>query len=350
MRSRAGRIVSVLAIALTLVVIWFLVSLFQPFHGTGSGRVSVTIPARSSAGQIGDLLAQDGVVSSSFFFGLRATLAGQRSSLRSGTYHLAHDMSYGDVLRILTTPPPAAKVTQLTVIEGRTRRQLDALLRSQGIRGSYLAATRRSSLLDPVSYGAAPSTPSLEGFLFPSSYQLRDPVRISDLVRDQLLTFRQRFAQVPLGAAGANHVTAYEVVIVASIIQGEARTAKDRSLIASVIYNRLKAHMPLQMDDTVRYATGNYTQPLTVSQLARVSPWNTYTHPGLPITPIDSPGLASLQAAANPARTNYLYFVVKPCGNGAHVFARSFAEFQALQSRYQAARTQLGGRSPEFCR
>jgi uncharacterized YceG family protein len=347
--SRGGRVVPVVAIVLAVALIWFLAQLFQPFHGAGQGKLTVTIPARSTSSQIGDLLARDGVISSSFFFELRATIAGERSSLRSGTYHLARGMSYGDVLRVLTAAPPAAKVTELTVVEGRTRRQLDALLRSQGVRGSYLAATRHSSQLDPASYGAPRGLGSLEGFLFPSTYQLRDPIRISSLVSDQLKTFRQQFKRVNLDYARSKHLTPYDVLIIASIIQGEARTAGDQALISSVIYNRLKAHMRLQMDDTVRYATGNYEHPITVSQLALVSPWNTYTHDGLPVTPIDSPGLAAMQAAAHPASTNYLFFVVKPCGNGAHAFASTYSQFQVLQSRYQAARTQLGGRSPAFC-
>jgi UPF0755 protein len=348
-RSPRGRALAVMAIVLAVALIWFLVQLFQPFHGAGSGKLTVRIPAHSTSSQIGDQLAAEGVISSSFFFELRATLAGERGDLRSGTFHLARDMSYGDVLKILTTAPPAARVTDLTVIEGRTRRQLDTLLRSQGVRGSYLAATRHSSQLDPAGYGAPRGIGSLEGFLFPSTYQLREPISLAALVSDQLKTFRQQFKQVHLGYAKRKHLTPYDVLTIGSIIQGEARTARDQSLISSVIYNRLKAHMRLQMDDTVRFATGNYEHPITVSQLALRSPWNTYTHDGLPVTPIDSPGLAAIQAAAHPANTNYLFFVVKPCGNGAHAFASSYAQFQVLQNRYQAARTQRGGRSPAFC-
>src|SRR5207248_2109467 len=120
------------------------------------------------------LLERDGVISSSLFFELRATLAGERGDLRPGTYRLKRDMSYGNVLKILTTPPPAAKVTSLTITEGRTRHEIDALLRSQGVAGSYLVATRHSPVLKPASYGGPRGTPSLEGFLFPSTYQLRE--------------------------------------------------------------------------------------------------------------------------------------------------------------------------------
>ena len=112
---------AVLAVVAALAAVWFLVELFQPFHGSGHGRVTVTIPPNSSASKIGELLEHDGVISSSFFFELRATLGGERGDLRSGTYHLQQGMSYGDVLKILTTAPPAAKVTNLTITEGRTR-------------------------------------------------------------------------------------------------------------------------------------------------------------------------------------------------------------------------------------
>ncbi len=346
--SLRGRIASLVAILLAAALIWFLIQLFQPFSGSGHGAVTVDIPAHSSSSQVGDLLQKDGVISSSFFFELRATLAGERGDLRPGRYHLKLGMSYGDVLTTLTKVPKPAKVTNLTITEGRTRRQINALLRSQGVRGSYLAATRHSRVLDPVHYGAPRSTPSLEGFLFPSTYQLREPIKLSALVSEQLQTFRQRFRAVNLRYASSKHLTAYDVLTIASMVEAESATAHDRPLVASVIYNRLRAGMPLQIDATTRYATGNYTRPLTVSQLNSSSPYNTRIHKGLPPTPIDNPGMASIDAAAHPAQTNFLYFVVKPCGNGEQSFTASYQQFQQLQAQYQAARAKRGG-SPAHC-
>jgi UPF0755 protein len=123
----------------------------------------------------------------------------------------------------------------------------------------------------------------------------------------------------------------------------------DRPLVASVIYNRLQAKMPLGMDSTTRYEFNNYTTPLTASELAAASPYNTRRNRGLPPTPIGNPGLAAIKAAANPARTNYLYFVVKPCGNGASVFSANYQQFLADSARYQSARAKRGGRSPVKC-
>jgi uncharacterized YceG family protein len=348
-RSILGAVVMAVAVVPVVAVIWFAVELFQPFGVSPHGRVTVTVPPHTGARQVGDILARHGVVPSGFFFDIRALLAGDRGKIRAGTYTLKLDMSYSQALKVLITPPPVAKTSNLTIVEGRTRKQIDALLHSEGIASGYVAATRHSPLLDPGHYGAPPGTPTLEGFLFPSTYQLRDPIKLSALIADQLKTFKQRFATVDLGYARSRHLTPYEVLIIASMVQAEAQVKRDFPLVASVIYNRLKDHMSLGIDATIRYATGNYTKPLTQSELNSPSPYNTRTRVGLPPTPIDNPGLQAIQAAAHPAGTNFLYFVVKPCGNGGHAFESSYSAFLADVARYYSARAQHGGKSPTRC-
>ena len=348
-RKYGGRLLALLALAVAAGAIWFLFELYQPFHGSPHGSVTVTIPPHSTAGDVGDELVRDGVISSSFFFELRATLAGERGDLRAGTYDLQENMTYSKVLKTLTTPPTAARVTNITIVEGRTRAQINDLLRTQGVKGSYYVATRRSPLIDLAAFGAPRRTPDLEGFLFPDTYQLVEPISISALVNDQLKTFRTQWSHINLSYARSKHLTPYDVLIIASMVQAEAATARDRPLIASVIYNRLRLGMPLQIDATTRYATGNYTTPLTDAELNSRSPYNTRIHKGLTPTPIDNPGLAAIQAAAHPAQTNYLYFVVKPCGNGEQVFTSSYNQFLADARKYQQARNAHGGKSPERC-
>ena len=116
-----------------------------------------------------------------------------------------------------------------------------------------------------------------------------------------------------------------------------------------MIYKRLRSDIPLGIDATIRFATNNWARPLTRSQLALDSPYNTRARSGLPPGPIGNPGLASIKAAARPARSPYLYYVVKPGGCGEHLFSRTFAEFQRDTARYDAARAQRGGRSPTNC-
>ena len=116
-----------------------------------------------------------------------------------------------------------------------------------------------------------------------------------------------------------------------------------------MIYNRLHQNMPLGIDATIRFATGNWTSPLTNAQLHTSSAYNTRTHQGLPPGPIGNPGLASLQAAAHPAHTRFAYYVVKPGGCGEHAFSSTFQQFQRDSARYNAARAASGGRSPTHC-
>ncbi|MGP0053082.1 MAG: endolytic transglycosylase MltG [Solirubrobacteraceae bacterium] len=324
-----GRIVALFALVLAAALIWLGVELFQPFGASPHGSVTVTIPAHQGAREIGDLLAREGVVASGLLFELRATLDGDRDDLRAGTYHLQLGMSYGAVLADLTRIPPAAKTTQLTISEGRTRQYVAALLHRQHITGNYLALTRSSRLLNPRQYGAPRRTHTLEGFLFPDTFTLVTPIKMSALVDDQLRDFKQRFATVNLSYARRQRLTPYDVLTIASLIEAEAASASARPLVASVIYNRLRDGMMLQLDSTARYATGNFTGPLTVSQLKSPSPYNTHTHFGLPPTPIDSPGLAAIEAAAHPARSPYLFFFSKPCSNQT-AFATTYSRFLTL--------------------
>lgn len=327
-----ARVLALVALLVAAAAAWFAIEVFQPFGVSPHGRVTVRIPLRTSSSEVARKLAAAGVIASRFFFEVRATLDGDRGDIRAGTYHLKRGMSYASVLAALTAIPKPVPTTDITIADGHTRQYVAKLLHAQHIAGSYLAATRHSKLLNPRQYGAPKSTNSLEGFLFPDTFQLRKPVKVSALVADQLKDFKRRFATVNLTAARRDHLTPFDVVTIASLIEGESATPHDDRLVSSVIYNRLRDHIMLGLDSTTRYATGNFTGPLTQSQLNSSSPYNTRNHFGLPPGPINSPGLTALRAAAAPAHSNYLYFFTKPCTNQA-VFASSYAQFQLLLVR-----------------
>ena len=334
--------------ALALAAIAFGIALFQPFPGDGGDRVRVVVPKDRSASKIGDILDRAGVVPSSSLFELRATLAGKRGDLKPGVYYLRKGMSYGDVIDHLSSGPESDVVT-VTIPEGLSRREIAPLAARSGLRGDYLQASRSSPLLDPRRYGARRRTDSLEGFLFPATYDVRRGSPASALVARQLDAFRQRFGAVGLSYARRKNLTAFDVITIASMVEREAQLDRERPLIAAVIYNRLHEGIPLGIDATVRFVTGNWTAPLTRSQIAIDSPYNTRMHDGLPPGPIGNPGLASLRAAAHPARVPYLYYVVKPGRCGEHAFSSDFAQFQRDQQRYSAAREAAGGKSPTSC-
>lgn len=334
-------------IAAAAVLAWFLVSLFQPFAGEGEGEVVVTVPRGATLGEIADLLDERGVISSATLFELRVTLAGRHSDLLAGTYTLAGGMSYSAALDRLTTPPGERTIT-VAIPEGLGREEIAKLATGAGIEGSYARASRKSPKLDPARYGAK-GAENLEGFLFPATYELPIRADAKDLVADQLAAFKRSFAGVSLRAAREWGLTPYEVLIVASMIEREVMVDSERPLVAAVIYNRLADGEPLGIDATIRYALGNYRKPLTQSELAIDSPYNTRELAGLPPTPIGNPGLESIEAAAKPAKVGYRYYVVKPGTCGKHEFAETQQEFDAAVERYNAAREEAGGKSPVEC-
>jgi UPF0755 protein len=348
-RARVG---ALLALAAAIVVVWFLLSLFQPFANEGHGRVIVVIPKGSSASTIGSILARDGVVSSGFFFGLRALVEGKRSELHSGRFLLRHEESYAAAITALSKPPPATIPVKVVIPEGETRLQIAQLAAADGLTGSYTAASKRSPLLNPVAYGAPKGTPNLEGFLFPATYDMTAGAPVSRLVSEQLVAFRERFGAEEIRRAHELHVTPYQLLTVASMVEREAQLSGDRPKIAAVIYNRLRLNMPLGIDATIYYAVeqaegiATDTHELTDAQLRIDSPYNTRTHRGLPPTPISNPGMASIEAAAHPAHVPYLYYVAGADGCGEQVFSTSFAKFERDAAAYDAAVKKNGGKPP----
>jgi UPF0755 protein len=351
-RSLRAQLLGFLALALLAVLVLGVLMIFQPFGSAEGGPVRVTIPAGSSAREIGDRLETAGVVDSGLLFSVRAALSGKRGDLRSGPHALRRGMSYGAAIDALSTAPVVSKPATVRIVipEGRSRRETVPIVRRAGLKGDYLAASGRfRGALDPFRYGAPAGTRSLEGFLFPATYELRVGAPARALVERQLAAFRDTFARVDLRRARRRNLTGYDVLIIASMVEREARLAGERALIAAVVYNRLKDGIPLGIDATTRYETHNWTRPLVRSDLERDSPYNTRKRAGLPPTPIGNPGLAAIRAAARPANVDYRYYVVRPGTCGKHTFSATFAQFQRDKQRYDAARARAGGRSPTTC-
>ncbi len=231
-------------------------------------------------------------------------------------------------------PPPAPelKTITLTIPEGYNREQTATLAHEAGLRGNYLKASRGH-----------------EGFLFPDTFELVKHAPVTDLVQLQLEDFKRRVAAVDMRYARSKNLTLHDVVTIASMVEEEAGVESQRKLVAAVIYNRLREGIPLGIDSTVRFATHNFDRPLTESELAIDSPYNTRVNAGLPPGPIDSPGLASIEAAAHPAKVSYLYYVTEPGACGKLAFANTAAEFEADVARYDEAREAAGGNSPDTC-
>lgn len=191
----------------------------------------------------------------------------------------------------------------------------------------YLFETKRSTL--PKELGSKKAR-SLEGFLFPATYEFSPRTMSTELVDLQLAAFDEAWATVDLSNAKRRNLTPYDVLIIASMIEGEVRVAKERRLVAAVIYNRLRADMPLGIDATLRYGLDiPADESISQSDLESDNPYNSRKFTGLPPTPINNPGLAAMKAAARPANVDYLYYArKKDCKS--HFFTASFDEFEAF--------------------
>lgn len=346
---RKGRIViaAVAAAGLLIGAIFFL-ALFQPFKGEGSGEpFPVKVPAGDSVGQIGDLLAEKGVISNATLFEIRATISGKRGDLNHGIHQFREDMSYSAAIEELTRTTSKRTIT-VTIPEGLSRSETAEVVEAAGIPGDYMAASEQYPGFDPNEYGAQGRAENLEGFLFPATYELKPSADAAELVGEQLGAFKDNIAGVNLQYAKSKNLTVYDVLTIASMVEREVSVPKERSTVAAVIYNRLKMGEPLGIDATIRFALDNWTEPLTESDLATDSPYNTRLNGGLPPGPIGNPGLASIEAAANPAKTDVWLYVVKPGTCGEHVFASSLDEHNANVADYEAAQAAAGG-SPVDC-
>jgi UPF0755 protein len=239
---------------------------------------------------------------------------------------------------VVTQAAPPPKPLRIVFPEGFTRKQMAARItavnkiarQKRNVRPElsekrYLALTGRHAL--PGRFAGDRRPRQLEGFLFPATYDFFADTSTKQLVRKQLEAFERAWAGVDLEYAKSKNLTPYDVLIIASMIEREAVVPAERKLVAAVIYNRLKVGLPLGIDATIRYGLDvPGTEPLHESELESDNAYNTRIRPGLPPTPIANPGLASIEAAAKPARTNYLYFVRKP-DHKHHFFTASESEF-----------------------
>jgi UPF0755 protein len=340
-RHWGRRIVALLALAAIGVALYAINATFQPFHGDGSGSVRVRIPEGTDAGEIGDILAAKGVIDSASFFSLNATVTGRRGGLRPGNYTLQLGMTNGEAIDALTKGPKVkvVKTTDITIPEGPSIKEQAPKIDKTSLTGSYAKATRTPEVLRAIRrLGAPKGTETAEGYMFPATYTVVEGGPVKELVDKQLDAFRANWRKVDMGYAKRHGLNRYDVLIIASLIEREAQLDKERALISSVIYNRLKAGTPLGIDATLRYELNMWDRPLRVSELERDTPYNTRTRRDLPPTPIGNPGLKSLRAAADPARTDYFFFVRKPGKSGEHAFSETDAEFQRDVARYQASR------------
>jgi UPF0755 protein len=332
-RRRGGCFLRVLLVLVVLAVVaagaigYFLLTPYRGFQPP----IFVDIPLGTTTAGIAHQLAEAGVIHHPWQFMLVRLIRAQ-SRLQAGEYRFAQADSPWNVFNRIVRGD--VYYYEVTIPEGSNIFDIAKILDQTGIlKGKdFLKIARSPELIR----GLAPGAPSLEGYLFPSTYRFTRHTSMQHICRMMTEQFRRTWNE--LAKPGAErHLN--EVVTLASLVEKETGIASDRPVVASVYANRLSRGMKLECDPTTIYAAlleERYHGVIHRSDLDSTSPYNTYQHAGLPPGPIANPGLASLKAALQPAKTEYLFFVAKPDGSGGHNFSTSLAEHNRHVQEYRA--------------
>ncbi|PYN25496.1 MAG: endolytic transglycosylase MltG [Candidatus Rokuibacteriota bacterium] len=303
-----------------------------PADALETGPLLVEIPAHEGVLAIAERLYGASVIRSRVGFVLLAVVRGSARQLKAGEYELARGASTFDVLTLMES----GRVKQHVVLhpEGATVAELARVLESERLATSAAVtrlASDRAFLATLTIEG-----PSLEGYLFPDTYQFVRGMTTEEILTRMVQRLRTKLGPDLAARAQARGLSVHRLLTLSSIIEREAAERDEMRTISAVFWNRLKLDMPLQADPTVQYATGKERRALTRADLRIEHPFNTYVRPGLPPGPIASPGLAAIEAALDPAPVKYLYFVARD--DHRHYFSATLGEHNAAVARYRLAR------------
>lgn len=338
LRTRSRALRTLLILFLILVTLLAGATGFYLWATGASGPndpVTIEIAQGATPADVGTQLHEASVIRSPFMFRLVVRMRGIGASIQAGRYALETNMELSATLDALERGPIIERPPlQVTIPEGLRLEQVAPVVAEAlpvGRRAFVKQATNGSWSLPPY---LPEGTPSVEGFLFPKTYDFEEDINARDVIERLLAQFEEEVAGLPWDNADGLGVDPYEVVVIASLIEREARYAPDRDKIAGVIYNRLELGMPLQIDATVQYALPEHKERLTFDDYEYESPYNTYLNAGIPPGPIASPGLDSLRAALEPADVDFLYYLLIDPETGEHVFAETLEEHN--QNRQEA--------------
>ena len=313
-----------------------------PVSDDSTVQTFVVRPGQSAA-DIGKELADKKLIRSPLMFRALVEARDVGSKIEAGEYRVSPSMTTSEIVAVLSRGAVRTGVP-LTIPEGLRAEQVAQKVEPLGIARAddFLALVRSGAgvqLAEPL-----PPGQSLEGYLFPNTYEIKKDADARAVVELMAREFDRQLNSQLRSKVAARGLTVHQAVTLASIVEREAARPAEQPLIASVYLNRLKRNIALQADPTVQFAVANanlaealgfgyWKRDLTLDDLRFPSPYNTYAQAGLPPGPICSPGLGALEAVANPTESEYLYFVAR--GDGSHVFAKTDVEHAANVERYQ---------------
>lgn len=316
-----------------LAALVFFLLVLRPVNFISDARISVSIPLEASAKTIAEILKSKNVITSQSLFSLLVRGFNVHNKLKAGEYAFSPAEPLPQIIaKLLSGTTIPKEVIKITFPEGTSIYKMGIILENagfknriefQGLVNEGVTAVRREKHWNIFKY--IPSE-SLEGYLFPDTYQFPKDVSIDEIVEVMIYRFNEMVMGNWEHWKTETKLSLHEIITLASIVEKEAKLDSERAIIASVFYNRLKTGMPMAADPTIKYALENPSKKVYLNQLEVKSLYNTYKRIGLPPGPICNPGLESIKAVIYPSQTNYYFFVAK--NDGSHLFSRNWQEHQ----------------------
>jgi UPF0755 protein len=297
------------------------------------------VPAGSSVDQIADILKENDLIKSKFFFKLLVKRTDNGGDFKQGTFVLTRAMSSGDIMREMTRAGGSGSGIRFTIPEGYNITQIKNRLVEQGLvtEEEFMEEIRNGDFDYRFLADCPPGDERLEGFLYPDTYEVFEGESAHGIIDRMLQNFDNKFEDSYYDRAAERGVTVRDAVTMGSIIERESKAADERPIMAGVFYNRLDKDMKLESCATIQYILGEPKEFLTYDDLAIESPYNTYLHKGLPPGPICNPRMASIEAALYPDENSYVFFVLSPKLDGTHNFSVNYDDFLKYKAEYEKA-------------
>lgn len=314
------------------VTVWFLYQ--QKYQGP---EVVFTVRPGDTFGQVNARLSQQGIISNPRLFHWMARYKQVMEKLRAGPFTIPSNSTMSQVLDVLVYGQP--NLSGVTIPEGRNMYQVATLLEEAGFgaKTSFIDLMKDPNFIQSLGLEG----PTLEGYLFPETYKFAPGTSEREILTSMVQLFRRKVGTI---AEGHPFLKPHEVVILASVVEKETGAKEERPQIASVFLNRLKKNMRLESDPTTIYGIWeNYNGNIRKDDLLRLTPYNTYKIPRLPLGPIANPSLEAIQAVMNPAETEFLFFVSK--NDGTHVFTKNYKDHVEAVNEWQRKRSNRAGKS-----
>jgi len=355
-KKKSGRTALVVLLALVLIIGISAVGAYitlknydKPFDAASTKTVDFVVPSGASTIKIASLLEKEGLIKDDMIFRIKSKLNGLDGKFQAGEYELGAYMGMNEIMTKLQDGKRETR--KITIKEGWSLMDIANYLDENKIVtkeefinslendefDQWFVKELKETAPDPTGNLSAKAN-KYEGFLFPDTYEIYVGCSARSIINKLLSQFEKVFDTDLQAKLETNKVTLQEAIAIASIIEGETVIDSERPKVASVIYNRLNSNVTgrkLQMCSTVLYAIGYHKNRVLYSDLEVDSPYNTYKYAGLPVGPINNPGLACIKAALNPADTNYYYFVVNSKGDGSHKFSNSYYDHAQNAADYQ---------------